>query len=87
MLLQPERAARAEQSWAELALREVGSPAAFAGLSPAELMVALQLAQGCSNREIATALGKSEATVKHQVSACLRKLGVPSRARLIALLR
>jgi len=87
MLLQPERTAPAEQSWAELASREVGSPAAFAGLSPAELMVALQLAQGCSNREIATALGKSETTVKHQVSACLRKLGVPSRARLIALLR
>lgn len=43
--------------------------------------------QGLSNKEIASALGKSECTVKHQVSACLAKLGVPSRTRLIALLR
>jgi len=57
----------------------------FAALSPAERRVARQLAQGCSNREIAAALDKSEATVKRQVGACLRKLGVPSRARLIAL--
>jgi DNA-binding NarL/FixJ family response regulator len=32
-------------------------------------------------------LGKSPATVKNQVAACLRKLGVPTRTRLIALLR
>ena len=33
------------------------------------------------------ALGKSERTVKNQVSAILAKYGVPTRARLIALLR
>jgi DNA-binding NarL/FixJ family response regulator len=56
-------------------------------LSWAEQVVAAHLAQGLSNREIAATLGKSEATVKNQVSACLRKCGVKTRARLMALLR
>ncbi len=56
-------------------------------LSPAERVVAAHLAEGLSNREIAVALGKSEATIKNQVSACLSKCGVPTRMRLIALLR
>ena len=57
------------------------------GLSPAERAVAIQLKLGLSNREIAVVLGKSECTVKNQVSAVLGKCGVPTRARLIALLR
>ena len=74
-------------SWRDYcALPEVAAPA-LAGLSPAERVVAMQVAQGLSNREIAMALGKSEFTVKHQVSAILQKLGVPSRGRLIFLLR
>jgi DNA-binding NarL/FixJ family response regulator len=56
-------------------------------LTPAERRVLVYLCAGYSNKEIASALGRAEATVKHQVSACLRKLGVPSRARLIAALR
>ena len=56
-------------------------------LSPAERVVAAHITEGLSNREIAAALGKSEATVKNQVSAVLHKLAVPTRARLIALLR
>jgi len=56
-------------------------------LSPAERIVAAHVCQGLSNREIATAPGKSERTVKNQVSAILAKCGVPTRARLIALLR
>jgi DNA-binding NarL/FixJ family response regulator len=71
-------------SWREFcALPAVNAPK-LAGLSPAERAVAMQVAQGLSNREIATALGKSEYTVKHQVSAILHKCGCPSRARLIA---
>ena len=66
----------------------LGSPESLVfRLSPAERVVVHYLAQGLSNREIATALGKSEATVKHQVSACLRKCGVRTRSRLIAMLR
>jgi DNA-binding NarL/FixJ family response regulator len=43
--------------------------------------------QGLTNREIASRLGKSEFTVKNQVSVILRKVGLPTRARLIAQLR
>ena len=56
-------------------------------LTPAEREVLAHLCAGFSNKEIAVALGKAEATVKHQVSSLLRKHGQPSRARLIATLR
>jgi DNA-binding CsgD family transcriptional regulator len=56
-------------------------------LSPAERVVAAHVCQGLSNREVAALLGKSERTVKNQVSSILAKCGVPTRARLIALLR
>ena len=71
-------------SWAELSARLPETNLPWRLLSPAERIVAVHLAQGLSNREIAVALGKSEATVKNQVSACLHKLGTPTRARLIA---
>ncbi len=74
-------------SWAELAAGLDQSVPLLAALAPAERMVASCLRRGLTNREIAVALGKSEATVKNQVSACLRKLAVPNRGRLIALLR
>lgn len=74
-------------SWREYCACQAPAPAALADLSPAERVVAMQLVQGLSNREIARALGKSEFTVKHQVSAILAKLGVPTRGRLIVLLR
>jgi DNA-binding CsgD family transcriptional regulator len=74
-------------SWREFcALPAVNAPQ-LAGLSPAERVVAMQVAQGLSNREIAAILGKSEYTVKNQVSAILQKLNVPSRGRLIVFLR
>lgn len=56
-------------------------------VSPAEHVVLAKVCDGLSNREIAAVLGKSERTVKNQVSAILAKCGVPTRARLIALLR
>lgn len=62
-------------------------PPALTRLSPAEQVVLFQLRQGLSNREIAWALGKSECTVKNQISAILGKYGVPTRGRMIALLR
>jgi len=74
-------------SWREVA---AGIPLTGPGLprlSPAEAVVCVHLRQGLSNREIAAMLGKSERTVKNQVSAILAKCGVPTRARLIALLR
>jgi DNA-binding NarL/FixJ family response regulator len=58
-----------------------------ATLSPAEQNVLSYVCAGYSNKEIASFLGKAEPTVKHQVSACLRKFGLSSRMRLMAALR
>lgn len=56
-------------------------------LSVCERDVARLVAQGCSNDEVARALGKSVMTVKKQLGAIYRKLGVPTRGRLGAMLR
>jgi DNA-binding NarL/FixJ family response regulator len=53
-------------------------------LSPAERMVATHLIDGLSNKQIASAFGKAEPTVKHQVSSILRSAKVPSRGQFIA---
>lgn len=52
-------------------------------LSGKELEILRLLAAGFSNREIATAVFKSEGTVKNQVSAILSKLGVRDRTRAV----
>jgi two-component system nitrate/nitrite response regulator NarL len=66
---------------------QLGEACPAAALTPAEQRV-LQLVQlGLSNKEIAAALDRAEPTIKNQVASCLRKFGVPSRARLMALLR
>lgn len=56
-------------------------------LTPAEKRVLHLVQLGLSNKEIASVLGRAERTIKNQVSSCLRKFDVPSRARLMALLR
>jgi hypothetical protein len=48
-------------------------------------LVASYVLEGLSNREIAETLEKALATVKVQVATILKKYGVPSRIRLIAL--
>jgi len=62
-----------------------GSPAL--PLTQAESRVLSLVKEGLSNKEISSVLGRAEPTIKHQVSACLRKFGVPSRSRLIAVAR
>ena len=52
-------------------------------LTPCERMVAIHVAQGLSNKEISSALGRAEPTIKHQISSALRKLGVQDRCQLI----
>jgi DNA-binding NarL/FixJ family response regulator len=52
-------------------------------LTAAEAKVALLVSQGLSNKEISAAIGRAEATIKHQISAAMRKLGVQSRCQLI----
>ena len=56
-------------------------------LSADERAVVGHLRDGLTNREIAARVEKSEATVKRHVSACLKKFRVPTRGRLMALLR
>jgi len=65
----------------------IARPELLAPLTPAERLVVLRLCEGCSNKEIAHALGKSAATVKFQLTQIYRKLEVHSRTRLLALLR
>jgi len=68
-------------------------------LSPVEQRVLAYVCAGYSNKETCSPsappqagkspqfLGKAEPTVKHQVSACLKKFGLSSRMRLMAALR
>ena len=63
------------------------SSALPAGLTAAEADVLEHLVQGLDNRTIAERLGKSEKTVRNQVSAILAKLGVRTRAEAIVLAR
>jgi DNA-binding NarL/FixJ family response regulator len=67
--------------------RPVAVPSTAEPISPAEGAVLAYVCAGYSNKEIAMLLGKAESTVKHQVSACLRKFGLSSRTRLMAALR
>lgn len=63
-----------------------GRGAVLAALTPREREVVEQLGAGRSNKDIARRLGCSDATVKVHVKAILRKLGVGSRAAVIAML-
>jgi DNA-binding NarL/FixJ family response regulator len=67
--------------------RRVEPPPSAEPITAAEQEVLGWVCAGYSNKEIAQFLGKAEPTVKHQVSACLRKFGLSSRMRLIAALR
>jgi two-component system NarL family response regulator len=63
---------------AKLAVRMVG-----AELTPRELDVLQQLAQGKSNQEIAAALTMSEGTVKYHINHVLQKLGAADRTQAV----
>ncbi len=52
-------------------------------LTPKELEVLRLMAGGYSNKEISSALSKSEGTIKNHVSSILSKLGVRDRTRAV----
>lgn len=52
-------------------------------LSKRETEILRLMAAGCSNREMAESLFKSEGTIKNQVSSILSKLGVRDRTRAV----
>jgi DNA-binding CsgD family transcriptional regulator len=54
------------------------------GLTKAEEAIASLLKQGLSTKEIAKQLGKSDHTVKNQISAMLRKFEASSRTELVS---
>src|SRR5580704_6995492 len=62
-----------------------GSHSALEGLSPRELQVLRQVAEGKTSKEIATALDLSEQTVRSYRKTMMRKLGVNNVAGLTQL--
>ncbi len=74
--------------WAERARSEIARIGvrsdAQVGLTPVEQRIAALVAQGCTNGEIASALSLSRKTVEANLSRSYRKLGVRSRAQLVA---
>ncbi|HVS53978.1 MAG TPA: helix-turn-helix transcriptional regulator [Opitutaceae bacterium] len=80
-------AAPAAANWAEIFAGIDERRLLLERLTAAERSVARHIRAGRTNREIAARMKKSESTVKRLVSACLRKFRVPTRARLMALLR
>jgi DNA-binding CsgD family transcriptional regulator len=59
----------------------------FKNMTQAERAVAIVLADGLSNQEIADQLGKSVAAVKFQLHRIYQRTGLPNRAALVATLR
>jgi FixJ family two-component response regulator len=57
--------------------------ARFASLSAREVQVAILVAKGCMNKQVAAELGLSEITVKIHRGAAMRKLGASSLAELV----
>jgi DNA-binding NarL/FixJ family response regulator len=64
--------------------REPQHPASLDGLTRREREVAALVAAGLANKQIATVLGISQATVKDHVHHILSKTGLPSRAGIAA---
>lgn len=73
-------AAKAHAEIARLGVRTTAQN----GLTPVEQRIAALVAEGRTNREIATALSLSTKTVEANLSRTYRKIGVASRAGLVA---
>lgn len=78
-------------AWAARARSELAAtgerlrPAVVAGesLTPRETQVALAVAEGASNKEVAAALYLTPKTVEYHLTHVYRKLGLRSRAELV----
>lgn len=86
--LGPDLMARAAVAVAQ-AVTPGGRPAldVFEALTPREQAVALQVAEGAANKEIARRLNITLRTVKAHLSAIFDKLGVRDRLQLVVALR
>jgi DNA-binding CsgD family transcriptional regulator len=75
--------------WAETARAElgtIGGRTRIEGLTPAERRVAVLVAEGHTNREVAAALFLTERTIASHLTHIYAKLGIRSRTELARLL-
>ena len=68
---------------AELAVYGQEAAPIFAPLSPREVEILDNIAQGMTNKQVAYALSISEQTVKNHMSSSLRKLSVNDRTQAV----
>ena len=79
----PAVASRVLAEFRELSTYGPGSSKVFAPLSPREVQILDNIAQGMTNKEVAYALAISEQTVKNHMSSILRKLSVNDRTQAV----
>ena len=79
----PAVASRVLAEFRELSVYGPGSAHVFAPLSPREVQILDNIAQGRTNKEVAYALAISEQTVKNHMSSILRKLSVNDRTQAV----
>jgi len=79
----PAVASRVLKEFRELAVYGSDSQPIFAPLSPREVEILDNIAQGMTNKQVAYALTISEQTVKNHMSSILRKLSVNDRTQAV----
>jgi DNA-binding NarL/FixJ family response regulator len=80
---QPAVASRVLKDFRELAIYGAEATPVFAPLSPREVEILDNIAQGMTNKQVAYALSISEQTVKNHMSSILRKLAVNDRTQAV----
>jgi DNA-binding NarL/FixJ family response regulator len=86
-VLPPEVAATLAEYLKQKSVGEAAEPACLPALTGREREAALMLAQGFTNRQIATALYLSEGTVRNMISAIYAKTGINDRAQAALFLK
>jgi DNA-binding NarL/FixJ family response regulator len=79
----PAVASRVLKEFRELAIYGQESQPIFAPLSPREVEILDNIAQGMTNKQVAYTLSISEQTVKNHMSSILRKLSVNDRTQAV----
>jgi DNA-binding NarL/FixJ family response regulator len=79
----PTVAGRVLKEFRELAVYGQEAQPIFAPLSPREVEILDNIAQGMTNKQVAFALSISEQTVKNHMSSILRKLSVNDRTQAV----
>jgi DNA-binding NarL/FixJ family response regulator len=79
----PSLASRVLAEFRDLSVYGPASTQVFAPLSPREVQILDNIAQGKTNKEVAYALAISEQTVKNHMSSILRKLSVNDRTQAV----